>query len=381
MAAVLLWVWPPYLIWKSERAHGFYGSGLVYVCLVLLLVLRLAERRSRVDTALLGLVLGLGWWQTPQVVPIALPALLWLVWRRPAVWRDGWALVPTALLGALPWLVSNVEHDWWSFDIDSGQTPYPTRLRGFFSATFPMSFGLRVPFTSEWPLGPVLSGVVYIALAVVFVVAWRRCRSTGDAAVLRHRPLPVPLCALALDLDRGRASLRRRAPARAGSARGATRNRRLAGSGRRGSRLRALGRRPVAPHVLARVLQRADGLFVPRDFSPLLAELERNGPKHVFASYWPAYRLDFESRERIVAAEARLPELAIVGGRVVPPVPKSYDESRHLEYFAVVRADPNAGFVLLRGATEDVRARPLLEQAGYRRTIVDGFAIYRRTSR
>ena len=46
-SAVLLWVWPPYLVWKSERAHGFYGSGLVLVCLVLLLVLRLAERRSR----------------------------------------------------------------------------------------------------------------------------------------------------------------------------------------------------------------------------------------------------------------------------------------------------------------------------------------------
>ena len=31
IAAVLFWVWPPYLVWKSELAHGFYGSGLVLV--------------------------------------------------------------------------------------------------------------------------------------------------------------------------------------------------------------------------------------------------------------------------------------------------------------------------------------------------------------
>ena len=43
IAAVFFWVWPPYLVWKSERAHGFYGSGLVFICLILLLVLRLAE--------------------------------------------------------------------------------------------------------------------------------------------------------------------------------------------------------------------------------------------------------------------------------------------------------------------------------------------------
>ena len=98
----------------------------------------------------------------------------------------------------------------------------------------------------------------------------------------------------------------------------------------------------------------------------------------MFASYWPAYRIDFETRERIVAAEARLPTLYVDGDRVVPLTPKAADESRHPEYDTIVRADPNAGFVLLADATEEVRARPLLERAGYRRSVVDGFAVYRR---
>ena len=118
--------------------------------------------------------------------------------------------------------------------------------------------------------------------------------------------------------------------------------------------------------------RRADGLFVPRTFAPLLEELKRNGRRHVFAGYRVVYRLDFETDERLVAAEATLPMLSLHGGRVVPDRPTGLDESRHAEYDAVVRADPDAGFVLLREPppdrtaedAEDVRWRRLLERAG-----------------
>ena len=123
-------------------------------------------------------------------------------------------------------------------------------------------------------------------------------------------------------------------------------------------------------------MERADGLFVPADFDPVIAELERRGLEHVFASYWPAYRIAFETDERLVAAEAHIPSIGIAHGRVVPRVPRRDDESRHRAYDTVVRADPNAGYVLLRDAPEDVAARPLLERAGYVRSVVDGFAVY-----
>lgn len=384
VAAALLWVWPPYLIWKSDRAHGFYGSGLVLVCLVLLLVVRLGERRTRLDVALLGLVLGLGWWQTPQIVPIALPALAWLLWRQPRILRDAWVAVPPAVLGALPWLISNLEHDWWSFDISSGQTPYPTRVRGFFSATFPMGFGLRVPYTSEWLLGTALSGAIYLALMVLFVAAWWRRRlqptthllfgivatfpvlyalSPSTWLVDEPRYVVMLLPVLALVIGQGVATLPRAAAAVAG-----------------GVALSAfvLWHLSSAPAFVAR----ADGLFVPKDFGPLIAELERNGTGHVFTSYWPAYRIDFETRERIVAAESKLTATVLRGGRVVPRTPTKLDESRHSEYFTVVLRDPDAAFVLLRTARElgRKRTRALLERAGYSVTVVDGFVVYRRGS-
>jgi 4-amino-4-deoxy-L-arabinose transferase-like glycosyltransferase len=397
IAAVLLWVWPPYLVWKSERAHGFYGSGLVLVCLVLLLAVRLAERRSRVDAALLGLVLGLGWWQTPQIVPIALPALAWLLWRRPGVWRDAWLALGTAALGALPWLVSNLTHGWWSFDVSSGQTPYPERFRGFVSATFPMALGLRVPYTSEWLLGTVLSGLVYLGLVVLFLVAWWRRRRSPAAHLLfgtvaafpflyalspstwlvdEPRYVVVLLPVLALLIAQGCATAPRAAVAVAASVALST---------------FVLWHLSSAPAFV----ERADGLFVPRNFRPLIANLETRGPRRVFAGYWIAYRTDFESRERIVAAEATLKTIALRGGRVVPSRPRKSDENRHQEYDTVVRADPDAGFVFLRATArslpsslrtrigyelETARMRSLLKGAGYERTVVGDFVIYRRGS-
>jgi Dolichyl-phosphate-mannose-protein mannosyltransferase len=394
-AAVLFWVWPPYLVWKSERAHGFYGSGLVLVALVLLLVLRLAERRSRLDMALLGLVLGLGWWQTPQIVPIALPAVVWLTWRRPGVWRDAWLAAAAAFVGALPWLVSNVAHDWWSFDISSGQTPYPTRLRGFFSSTFPMALGLRMPFTSEWLLGTALSGLVYGALVVLFLLGWRRARKAATGllyAVVVVFPFAYALSPSTWLVDEPRYVVVLLPVVVLLVGQALTTVPRAAVAVTVGVALSTLvlWKLTTSPEFV----QRADGLFVPRNFAPLIAELERNGPRRLFAGYWIAYRTDFESRERITAAEATLKTIARRReGRLAPRVPRKSDENRHVEYDTIVRSDPNAGFVFL-GDTPDVlaeslrtrvgyeieypRVRSLLERAGYQRTVVDGFAIYRR---
>jgi 4-amino-4-deoxy-L-arabinose transferase-like glycosyltransferase len=382
-AGALLWVWPPYLIWKSDRAHGFYGSGLVLASLVLLLVLRLLERRSWSDSALLGLVIGLAWWQTPQVVPIALPALAYLaVKRRTETYRIAWVALPLAVLGALPWLISNVRHHWWSFHIDSGDTPYLLRLRGFFSATLPMAIGLRVPFTSHWLLGPALSGIVYAILLGVFgFVLWRKRRQSiallavvaaaypflyaiSPATWLVDEPryvvllLPVLVLLLAQGLtDVGRGALC------------------LAGA----IALSAL--------VLVQLAsspeydRRADGLNIPRSFSPLVAALDRRGLDRVFADYWVAYRLDFETHERVIAAEALLPTLSVRGGRVLPRVPTRPNDNRHAAYDTEVRRADNPGYVLLAGTVEDARARPLLESAGYVRESVGGFAIYEQNGR
>jgi hypothetical protein len=76
-AAGLFWVWPPFDFLQFVRAQGFYASGVVYCALLLLLALRVVERPDRVRVGLLGLVLGLAFWESAQITPIALVVLGW----------------------------------------------------------------------------------------------------------------------------------------------------------------------------------------------------------------------------------------------------------------------------------------------------------------
>ena len=79
------------------------------------------------------------------------------------------------MLGALPWLVANLRHDWFSFSFAPGGGTYLSRFRGFFTATLPMILDLRVPFSLDWALGPVLSGLLLVAaLGWVAYLALRR---------------------------------------------------------------------------------------------------------------------------------------------------------------------------------------------------------------
>ncbi|MGH2706155.1 MAG: hypothetical protein ACRDJ4_14035 [Actinomycetota bacterium] len=59
--------------------------------------------------AALGLIGGLGWWTTPQILFFAVPALVWLAVRRRKEVVGGLALTAVPfLIGAAPWIVYNV---------------------------------------------------------------------------------------------------------------------------------------------------------------------------------------------------------------------------------------------------------------------------------
>ena len=87
IGAALMWVWPPLLVFWSTKARSAYGIGLLCAAVVLWMALRLRERNSRLDAAVLGFALGCGVWSTQQSLLMALPAVAWLVWRRPGVLR------------------------------------------------------------------------------------------------------------------------------------------------------------------------------------------------------------------------------------------------------------------------------------------------------
>src|SRR5438093_64127 len=82
-----------------------------------LMARRLDAQPSRRELALFGFVLGFSFWQTDEIVVVAVPVLVWLTVRRPRLWRESWVALPGLVLGVLPWLLSNLRHDWWTFTI------------------------------------------------------------------------------------------------------------------------------------------------------------------------------------------------------------------------------------------------------------------------
>ena len=79
-----MWIWfPENLVGIHARQYGFYASDIVYAALLVLLLLRVIEQPTRLRVALVGLTLGLAFWESVQIVPLAAPALAWTAWKRP----------------------------------------------------------------------------------------------------------------------------------------------------------------------------------------------------------------------------------------------------------------------------------------------------------
>jgi hypothetical protein len=367
-AALLLWYWPVYAVWKVEIWSGFYGGGLLYSALVLWLVLLVDERQSRSRIALLGVVLGLAFWESLQTVAIIVPALAWLTVRRPRAWIGAWAAVPGAVLGALPWLLSNLSHDWWSFSLHGGGGTYPSRLRAFGIATFPEMLGLRVPFSVEWLPDKLVGGAVYIALAATIVVTawlWRRRAAGLLPLVVIVFPLVAALSALTTVEDEPRYVFVL-APALVLLA--ATAASRLPRS------VLLLAVAAVLSSVaLAKWIDwRDDRLPIDRyntgevDVRPAITTLERAGIDRAFAHYSIAYRMTFDTRERVIVSEADLSRLTVVApGRVLPPAPTGYTTHRHPAYDRAVRTAARFAYVFVQrqpGLAVDAR---LLHREGF----------------
>lgn len=301
VGACLLWLWPAYGVWKSTRAHGYYGVLLVCAVATLLAAVRLRESGRPRDAALLGAAIGLGWWTSPQIALAAVPALAWLAWRPPPAIRTAWALVPAVVVTALPWLAWNLANGWGSFRLAPGGGSYGSRLRGLATATLPMIAGLRTPFSSDWPVGRAVAVAVLAVAAVAVAIALRRTWPEVSLLALvlvlfpvlyaaspftwltgEPRYLVLLLPVLALLLGRVLVLAGRRA-AIAGLAAAAVLS--LLG-------LRAIERAPSLTTL-------SGGVPVPADVGPLVRALDAHGISAGLADYWIAYRVTFLTGERI----------------------------------------------------------------------------------
>jgi 4-amino-4-deoxy-L-arabinose transferase-like glycosyltransferase len=375
VAAALFWVWPPHVLFLLVHEIGFYASDAFYCGLVLLLVLRAHERPSAPRVGLVGLACGLAVWETTQIVAVVVPAVAWLAWRRPRALRRAWAAVPLAVAGALPFIVWTFTHHFASLHPGGGApSTYWFRLRVFFSPLLPMALGLRLPGSLHW-LVPYVAPLAFVLLLALFAygayVSRRREVSLLYAVAIvfpfllmisprtfytgnpQYLSALMPVASLLL------AQLAR-TYARAGLLLFA------------GVAITAASLHDFDTQARA---DRSDPSRTPKDIAPLIASLDRLRVHDAFADYWIAYRIDFDSRERIVAVENKFDGLTVRNGR---PAPTHDPFVRSKAYDEAVRRARNPGFVFFRRHLPKQRLLAMLAAHGYSRHDVQIFAVYAR---
>jgi len=115
---------------------------------------------------------------------------------------------------------------------------------------------------------------------------------------------------------------------------------------------------------------------LPRDFGPLIAALDRLHITRLYASYWIAYRLDFETNERIIAADMRPAALRLDGNRVIPQPDDPLLLKRHAEYQPIVARTPRPAFVIAPRFDPPSTDYGSLHAAHYRVATVGPFKIF-----
>lgn len=390
VAGVLFWIWPPFVIYKLTHQWGFYASGALYSALLLLLTLRLVERPSRARAGALGLVAGLSLWQSAQLVPIVVPAIVWAVWRQRSVVRQAWVAVVFAIVGALPSIVWNVRNDWGSFMSPiEDSTTYAHRLRVFASPLLPMLLGLRTPFTQERLLPAIPTLLLYAAILALFAFGAYKARQR-DISLLYVVALAFPFVytlAPATFFSLEPKYLVVLSPVLV-----------LLVAQLATTYWRATAVLALALVVSIATLDRMETYFrtvpaqppaAPRDLGPLVSTLDRLGLDRVYADFWLAYALTFDTRERIIASQNKFTKLSFVGGQAVasrhpfiryPPYERKVEAARH--GFVLFRESIAHGADRPPGPEAKARAEQLqrlvaqLSSYGYRRYLVGPFVVY-----
>ena len=176
-AVALAWVWSESNVRMSVVEYGFRGVVWLFGLVILLCVVRITSGSGRsADWVVLGTAAGLGLWSGPEILYFLVPAAIvlvgWIAWRPPRRRRtmvlDVLVMAGGALIGAVPWLYTNIGHGWPSLDVSSHYIggSYLGRLHIFFAKTLPIILGTRTTLTGTW-LGGREGVALFVVLAVV----------------------------------------------------------------------------------------------------------------------------------------------------------------------------------------------------------------------
>lgn len=187
VAGAAMWLGPQALLTNSSEELGFRGVTLAAGAGMILLALRAGTTGRWTDLGLLGLVAGVGWWSSPEIVYFGLPAAgAFLAGGRRPPLGDSLLIPAGFLLGAGPWIATNIRSGLDSLKPGSSpsyvKSDYAGRLDVFVHKTLPMMLGFRLPLTGQWVWGTVGRVLCWLAVAALFAVAVAAVAGLGPAA-------------------------------------------------------------------------------------------------------------------------------------------------------------------------------------------------------
>jgi 4-amino-4-deoxy-L-arabinose transferase-like glycosyltransferase len=377
-AALLLACPPPYFLLMAAVPAPLYPTTLLLCGVMLVLVLRGAEPPARIVLGVAGALGGLALWTHLMSASAILAGAGYLFWRgrRPAL-----------LAFALPLLLASAP--WWGralFDltalrivsVSDRQETLAEHLRAVLPQIHqPLGavLGTHAPLVADDPdYGIELPGPLAALLILIYglaLIAAARALPRNHAAVLPFAAAALALAAFPLPVRSGPHAVRFLtlfylpvATLVAWSAVAWGRTRRTFVTVLALAVLHLLG--GVRLLEAWRVADRTQPPFLLVDLGPVRRMLESHGIRHAYASYGPAYRLTYESGERIVASQPW------------------NERFRHhpLPLLDEVRFAKNVAWVLTPGVPTDVPApkgfEDLLAGAGgrYRRTAAGAAVVY-----
>ncbi len=201
LAGVVVFAAPEVFVWNSTMELGFRGVTMVCGLAAVLFALRIFQGRRGVWEFIgLGVVAGVGWWSSPEILYFIVPCALLLVstarhdpgramWTRRAI--GGLA---GAAVGALPWLWANADSGLASLTGRGFHASFNSSILGnlsiFFRLSLPMEVGLRRVASGAWLFGnagdsPISRLLLIVLCVVVFGVV------AGSIVMCLKRPNPI----------------------------------------------------------------------------------------------------------------------------------------------------------------------------------------------
>lgn len=316
-AAVLLACPPPYVLLLAALPPPLYALALLLCAALLVIALRAAEDPPVAVFVLWGALAGLALWNHPMSGTVVLATGAYLAWRVGPRWRVWLPAIALLLAGSAPWWVRALG-DRQATRIVS-VTGRQETLGGHLAEVLPRLheplgglLGTHVPLVADDPQAlvtahPLVAAAVVLLYGVLLALALRRGVRHPPALLLMATAALV-LVAFPFPLRSGPATIRFLTPLYMPVAVLAVWAATVPDRPRR-TWLAVLALAALHLATASRLLvawrdaDRAEAPFLLPDLGPVRRALEAQGVRRAYASYGPAYRLTFESGERIVASQ------------------------------------------------------------------------------